>query len=69
MQSYRGVLKKAFIKISQNSQENTRNRVSFLTSLKIRLWHICFPVNLGKNFIDYPGGCFFLSQNAKRRHR
>ena len=69
MQPYRGVLKKAFIKISQNSQENTCNRVYFLTSLKNRLWHMSFPVNLGKNFIDYPGGCFFLSQDVKRRHK
>ena len=49
----RGVLcKKAFLKISLNSQENTCARVSFLIKflalLKRRLWHRCFPVNLVK---------------------
>ena len=47
---------KEFLEISQNSQENTRARVSFLiklqaapaTSLKRRLWHRCFPVNFAK---------------------
>ena len=46
-----------FLKISQNSQENTCARVSFLiklqasqpaTLLKKRLWHRCFPVNFAK---------------------
>ena len=32
-----------FLEISQNSQENTCARVSYL--LKKRLWHSCFPVN------------------------
>ena len=42
----RGVLcKRVFLKISQNSQENTCARVSFL---KKRLWHRCFPVNFVK---------------------
>ena len=52
-----GVLwKKVFLEMSQNSQENTCARVSFLiklqasglrpaTLLKKRLWHWCFPVN------------------------
>ena len=46
----RGVLsKKVFLKISQNSQENTCARVSFLiTLLKKRLWHRCFLVNFAK---------------------
>ena len=39
-------VKKVFLKISQNSQENTCARVSFLIKLKMRLWHRCFPVNL-----------------------
>ena len=44
----RGVLwKKVFLKISQNSQENTGVRVSFLI-LKKRLWYRCFPVNFAK---------------------
>ena len=53
-QSLRGVLEK--LNISQNSQENTCARFSFLiklqvlpaTSLKKRLWHRCFPVNFAK---------------------
>ena len=44
----RGVFgKKVFLKISQNSQENTCTRVSFYKKLK-RLWHRCFPVNFTK---------------------
>ena len=50
--SYRGVLwKKVFFEISQNSQENTCARVSFLrpaTLFKKKLWHSCFPVNFAK---------------------
>ena len=39
-------VKKMFFKISQNSQESTCSRVSFLaTLLKKGLWHSCFPVN------------------------
>ena len=34
--------KKVFLEISQNSQENTCARISFLTK---RLWHRCFSVN------------------------
>ena len=54
----RGVLwKNVFLEISQNSQENTYARVSFLIKLpalrsarllKNRLWHRCFPVNFAK---------------------
>ena len=45
--------KNVFLEISQNSQENTCGRVSFLiklpaTLLKKRLWHRCFPVNFTK---------------------
>ena len=57
-------VKKVFLEISQNSQENTCARVSFLiTLLKKRLWHRCFPVNFAK-FLRTPflqntsGGCF-----------
>ena len=47
---------KVFLEISQDSQENTYARVSFLiklqttpaTLLKKRLWHRCFPVNFAK---------------------
>ena len=41
-----------FLKISQNSQENNRVRVSFFlrlaTLFKKRLWHRCFPRNFAK---------------------
>ena len=47
-----------FLKISQNSQDNTCGRDSFLNKvaglawpaalLKKRLWHRCFPVNVAK---------------------
>ena len=44
-QSFRAVLyvKKLFLEISQNSQENT-----CATLLKKKLWHRCFPVNFVK---------------------
>ena len=49
-------VKKVFLEISQNSQESTCARVSFLiklqarpaTLLKKRLWYRCFPVNFAK---------------------
>ena len=54
-------VKKVFQEISQNSQENTCARVSFLiklqarpaTLLKKRLWYKCFPVNFAK-FLKTP---------------
>ena len=50
----RGVLcKKVVLEISQNLQENTCARVSFLIKLKKRLWHRCFPVNFVK-FLRIP---------------
>ena len=67
----RGVLsKKVFLEISQNSQENTRARVSLFnkvaalrpaTLLKKRLWHRCFPVNVAK-FLKSP----FLEDTSVR---
>ena len=51
-------VKKVFLEISQNLQENTYARVSFS---KKRLWHRCFPVNFPK-FLRTP----FL-QNTSRR--
>ena len=53
--------KKVFLKISQNSQENTCTRASFLiscrrqpaASLKKRLWHRSFPVDFVE-FIRIP---------------
>ena len=53
----RGILcSMVFLKISQNSRENTCARISFFnkvagwssTLLKKRLWHSCFPVNFAK---------------------
>ena len=46
-------VKKVHLEISQNSQENTYGRVSFLEAcnfilLKKRLWHRCFPVNFAE---------------------
>ena len=41
-----------FLKISQNSLENTCVRVSFFV-IKKRLWHRCFPVNFAK-FLKTP---------------
>ena len=41
------LIKTVFLKISQNSQENTSTRVSFLIKLK-RLCHRCFLVNFTK---------------------
>ena len=54
-------IKKAFLEISQNSQENAYARVSFL---KKRLWHRCFPVNFSKflrtPFLRNTSGQLFL---------
>ena len=49
-------VKKVFLEILQNSQENTCARDSFLIKLQARpatllkksLWHRCFPVNFAK---------------------
>ena len=57
-------VKKVFLEISQNSQENTYARAFFLiklqalgrrpaTLLKKRLWHRCFPMNLA-TFLTAP---------------
>ena len=50
-----------FCKISQNSQESTSARASFL---KKKLWHRCFPVNFAKFlrttfYRILPDDCFF----------
>ena len=53
---WRCSVEKVFIEVSQNSQENTCARVSFLIKLqaslqlyeKKSLWHRCFPVNFAK---------------------
>ena len=49
-------VKKVFLEISRNSQENTCGRVSFL--LKKRLWHRCFPLN----FAEFLRTSFFTKQ-------
>ena len=61
-------VKKMFLGISQNSQENTCARVSILIKLqacnfilKYRLWHRCFPVNFVK-FLRTP----FLQNTSGR---
>ena len=50
---WRYSIKKVFLRISQNSLENTCARASFFslrsaTLLKKRLWHRCFHVSFGK---------------------
>ena len=51
---WRCSVKKVFLEISQDSQESTCARVSFVvrpqpaTLLKKGFWHRCFPVNLAK---------------------
>ena len=59
----RGVLlKKVFLETSQNSQEDTYNKVAPL--LKKRLWYRCFPVNFVKflrtPFLENTSGQLFL---------
>ena len=63
----RCAVKKVFLEISQNSQENTCARVSFFnkvaglrpaTLLKKRLWNRCFPANFTK-FLRKP---FFIER-------
>ena len=64
---------KMFLKISQNSQENTCARVSFFaTLLKKRLWHKCFPVSFAKfsrAHFNTSSGCFcvFFYKACKRQ--
>ena len=64
----RGVLcKKVFLEISQNSQENTCTRVSFLIKLQVsallkkRFWHMCFPAN----FVKFLGTPFLQNTSAR----
>ena len=76
------LLKKVFLKISQNSPENTSATVSFLkksqasgrlvTLLKRRLWHRCFLVNFAK-FLTTPlqlntSGQLLLIKVSKSEH-
>ena len=56
------------LEISQNSQENTCGRVSFLIKLQLkkRLWHRCFPVNFARflrtPFLQNTSGRLLLKQ-------
>ena len=60
-------IKKVFLEISQNSQENTCARVPFnkvaglaYNFIKKRLWRRCFPVNFAK-FLRTP----FLTEHLR----
>ena len=61
-----------FLKILQNSQENTCARISLLiklqapppTLLKKRLWCRCFPVNFAKISRTPLGDCFCMEMNG-----
>ena len=62
-------MKKVFLEISQNSQENACARVSFLIKLQVwvcnfikkRFWYRCFPVNFAK-FLRTP----ILTEHLRR---
>ena len=62
------LLKKVFLKISKNSQENTYAwGLRPATLIKKRIWHRCIPVNFAKflstPFLqNTPGGCFWREQ-------
>ena len=69
------LLKTVFLKILQNSQEDTCARVSFLNKVvglrpaalsKKKLWHRCFSVNFAKSlrtpFLQNNSGRLLLTQ-------
>ena len=65
--------KKLFLEISQNSQENTCARVSFL--IKLQALGRCFPDNFVK-FLRTPfywqntsGGCFWKNKSDQKKKR
>ena len=73
-------VRKVFLKISRNSQENTCARVSFLIKfidlkptmlLKKRLWHRCFPSSFAKflrtPFLQKSTGCCFCRKRLQQR--
>ena len=74
-------IKKAFLRILQNSQENTCTRVSFFnkfsgfrpaTLLKKSLWHRCYLVNFvkfSKNIFFYRTPLVAASPNRGYLHR
>ena len=64
-------VKKVFLEISQNSQENTSG-LGPATLLKKRLWHRCFPVNFVKFlrtpfFTEHLGWLLLYSFQRKKR--
>ena len=63
-------VKKLFLKISQNSHENTCVRVSFLIKLQAETWRRCFPVNFAKflraPFLQNTSGRLLLHQFRSR---
>ena len=66
--AYRCSVKKIFLEISQNSQENTCARISFLIK---RLWDGFFPVNFAKflrtSFLQNTyDGCFCFAKTNKQ---
>ena len=74
-------VKNVFLEISQNSQENTCAKDSFLiklqaapaTLLKKRFWHRCFPVNFAKFLItlfsqNTSGGYFCINHASHHNH-
>ena len=53
-EAWRCSVKKVLLEISQNSQQKTCARLSFLIKFfKKKLWHRCFPVNFA-NFLKTP---------------
>ena len=59
-------VKKVFLKLSQNSQENTCVRASFLIQLQAGVWQRYFPVNFAKflwtPFLQNTSGRLLLHQ-------
>ena len=55
-------MKKVFLEISQNSQENACARVWVCNFIKKRFWYRCFPVNFAK-FLRTP----ILTEHLRRR--
>ena len=59
--------KKVFLKIFQNSQENTCARVPLCNFIKKRLRHRCFPVDFAKFTEDlWPTACEILKKNLTK---
>ena len=67
--SYRRCSVKVFLEVSQNSQENTCARVSFLIKSQARTWHRCFPVKFAKilrtSFLQNTSGWLLLEPKTQ----